>query len=76
MSLIFFIISQSHNIIIIYLFTTILGFLSGINDSCVTRINTSNEKYESYCLIEEERSSVIGATIGLVVSQILYDLNQ
>lgn len=75
MSLIFFIISQSHNIIIIYLFTTILGFLSGINDSCVTRINTSNEKYESYCLIEEERSSVIGATIGLVVSQILYDLN-
>lgn len=75
MSLIFFIISQSHNIIIIYLSTTILGFLSGINDSCVTRINTSNEKYESYCLIEEERSSVIGATIGLVVSQILYDLN-
>lgn len=63
-SLIFLIISQSHNIIIIYLFTILLGFLSGINDSCVTRIDTSNKKYESYCLIEEERSSVIGATIG------------
>ena len=33
MSLIFIIISQSHNIIIIYLFTIILGFISGINDS-------------------------------------------
>ena len=74
-SLIFFIIAQSHNIIIIYLFTILLGFLSGINDSCVTRIDTSNKKYESYCLIEEERSSVIGATIGLIVSQVLYDLN-
>ena len=74
-SLIFLIISQSHNIIIIYLFTILLGFLSGINDSCVTRIDTSNKKYESYCLIEEERSSVIGATIGLIISQILYDLN-
>ena len=69
-SLIFLIISQSHNIVIIYSLTIILGFLSGINDSCVTRINTSNKKYEAYCLIEEERSSVIGATLGLIVSQI------
>ena len=75
MSLIFIIISQSHNIIIIYLFIIILGFISGINDSCVTRINTSNKQYESYCLIEEERSSVIGATLGLIISQILYDFN-
>lgn len=74
-SLIFLIISQSHNIVIIYSLTIILGFLSGINDSCVTRINTSNKKYEAYCLIEEERSSVIGATLGLIVSQIIYDLN-
>lgn len=74
-SLIFIIISQSHNVIIIYLFTIILGFISGINDSCVTRINTSNKQYESYCLIEEERSSVIGATLGLIISQILYDFN-
>lgn len=74
-SLIFLIISQSHNIVIIYSLTSILGFLSGINDSCVTRINTSNKKYEAYCLIEEERSSVIGATLGLIVSQIIYDLN-
>ena len=74
-SLVFLVISQSHNIIIMYLLTIILGFLSGINDSCVTRINTSNKKYESYCLIEEERSNVIGATMGLIVGQILYDLN-
>ena len=74
-SLIFLIISQSHSVIIVYFFTILLGFLSGINDSCVTRINTSNIKYESYCLVEEERSSVIGATLGLIVSQIIYDLN-
>lgn len=74
-SFIFLIISQSHNIVIIYSLTIILGFLNGINNSCVTRINTSNKKFESYCLIEEERSSVIGATLGLVVSQIIYDLN-
>ena len=72
---IFLIISQSHSVIIVYFFTILLGFLSGINDSCVTRINTSNIKYESYCLVEEERSSVIGATLGLIVSQIIYDLN-
>lgn len=74
-SLIFLIISQSHSVIIVYFFTILLGFLSGINDSCVTRINTSNIKYESYCLVEEERSSVIGATLGLIVSQIIYDFN-
>ena len=74
-SFIFLIISQSHSVIIVYFFTILLGFLSGINDSCVTRINTSNIKYESYCLVEEERSSVIGATLGLIVSQIIYDLN-
>lgn len=74
-SFIFLIISQSHSVIIVYFFTILLGFLSGINDSCVTRINTSNIKYESYCLVEEERSSVIGATLGLIVSQIIYDFN-
>ena len=75
MGFIFLIISQSHNVIIIYMFTIILGFLSGINASCITRINTSNKNYESYCLMEEERSSVIGATLGLIISQIFYDLN-
>ena len=74
-TILFLLISQSHNIFIIYLLTIILGFLSGVNDSCVTKIDTSNEEYEPYCLMEEERSSVIGATIGLIVSQILYDIH-
>lgn len=74
-TILFFLISQSDNLFIIYLLTIILGFLSGINDSCITKINTSNKEYEPYCLIEEERSNVIGATLGLIVSQILYDIH-
>ena len=69
------VISQSHNLYIIYLLTIILGFLSGINDSCVTRIDTSNKEYESFCLMEEERASVIGGTLGLMISQVFYDIN-
>lgn len=30
---------------------------------------------QSFCLIEEEKSSVIGGTLGLMISQLLYDLN-
>lgn len=74
-TILFFIISQSHSIYIIYFLTIILGFLSGINNSCITKIDTSNKEYEPYCLMEEERSSVIGATLGLIVSQILYDIH-
>lgn len=68
-------ISQSHNLYIIYLLTIILGFLCGTNDLCITRIDTSNKKYESFCLMEEERASVIGGTLGLIISQIFYDIN-
>ena len=68
-------ISQSHNLCVIYALTIILGFLVGINYSCITRIDTSNKKYESFCLMEEEKSSVIGGTLGLIISQLLYDLN-
>ena len=38
-------------------------------------MNTQNKEYEPYCFIEEERSQVIGGTLGLLVSQFIYDLS-
>lgn len=70
-----FIISQCNNIYSIYFFTLISGVLTGLNNSCITKINTQNPEYESYCFVEEERSFTIGATLGLIVSQILYDIS-
>lgn len=69
------IISQCSNIYTIYFFTMIMGTLTGLNNSCITKINTSNPAYESFCFIEEERSFTIGATLGLIVSQIFYDIS-
>lgn len=43
-AIIYLLISQSHNLYIIYALTIILGFLVGISYSCVTRIDTSNKK--------------------------------
>lgn len=53
-----------------------MGFLFGINNSCKTVINTSNQEYESYCFIEEERANVIGATLGLTIGQLVYDIDK
>lgn len=70
-----FIISQCKSVYTIYLFTFIAGIILGIKHLSVTKINTQNKKYESYCFIEEERSQVIGGTLGLLTSQIVYDIN-
>lgn len=69
------IISQCRSVYTIYLFTLISGTLSGIKYSSRTKINTQNKEYEPYCFIEEERSQVIGGTLGLLVSQFIYDIN-
>ena len=69
------IISQCRSVYTIYLFTLISGTLSGIKYSTITKMNTQNKEYEPYCFVEEERSRVIGSTLGLLVSQFLYDLN-
>lgn len=69
------IISQCRSVYTIYLFTLISGILTGIKESCITKIDTQNKDYEPYCFIEEERSKVIGGTLGLIVSQFMYDLN-
>lgn len=69
------IISQCKNVYIIYLLTFISGTLSGIKYSTITKMNTQNKRYEPYCFIEEERSQVIGGTLGLLVSQFIYDIN-
>lgn len=69
------IISQCRSVYTIYFFTLISGTLSGIKYSSITKMNTQNKEYEPYCFIEEERSQVIGGTLGLLVSQFVYDLN-
>lgn len=69
------IISQCRSVYTIYLFTFISGILSGIKYSTITKINTQNKEYESYCFIEEERSQVVGGTLGLIVSQFIYDIS-
>lgn len=69
------IISQCRSAYTIYLFTLISGVLSGIKYSTITKMNTQNKEYEPYCFIEEERSQVIGGTLGLIVSQFIYDIS-
>lgn len=69
------IISQCKSVYTIYLFTFISGTLTGIKFSSITKLNTQNKEYESYCFIEEERSQVIGGTLGLLVSQFIYDIS-
>ena len=69
------IISRCRSVYTIYLFTLISGTLSGIKYSTITKMNTQNKEYEPYCFIEEERSQVIGGTLGLLASQFIYDLN-
>ena len=70
-----FIIAQCRSVYTIYFFTLVSGFLSGIKYSTITKINTQNKEYEPYCFIEEERAQVIGGTIGLIVSQFIYDIS-
>ncbi len=69
------IISQCRSVYTIYFFTLISGVLSGIKDSTITKMDTQNKEYEPYCFIEEERSQVIGGTLGLLTSQFIYDLS-
>ena len=69
------IISQCKNVYTIYLFTFISGTLTGIKFSSITKLNTQNKEYEPYCFIEEERSQVIGGTLGLITSQFVYDIS-
>ena len=67
--------SQCTSVYGIYFFTIIAGFITGIKGSSVTKLSTSNKEYESYCLIEDERFSIIGTTLGYIVSQFVYDIS-
>lgn len=69
------IISGCRSVYTIYLFTLISGTLSGIKHSTITKMNTQNKEYEPYCFIEEEKSQVIGGTLGLLISQFVYDIS-
>ena len=71
-----FLLTKCESVYTIYPLVIIMGFISGTNESCKTAINTSNEEYESYCFIEEERANVIGVTLGLIVGQFIYDFNK
>ena len=74
-SIISIIITTLSNIYLIYILSLLLGFITGIRRSSVLNFNTSNYDYESYLFMEEERSQVIGGTIGLILSQTLFDIN-
>lgn len=69
------ILSQCRDVYTIYLFTIIFGFITGINNSSITRLCTSNNDYESHFLFEQERAFTIGATAGLIISQLVYDFS-
>lgn len=69
------IISQCRSVYSIYLFTIIAGVITGIKSSSATKLSTSSREYESYCLVEEERFSIVGLTLGYVVSQFVYDIS-
>ena len=69
------VISQCRNVFTLYFFTLIAGILNGIKFSSITKMNTQNKDYEPYCFIEEERSNVIGGTLGLLISQLIYDIS-
>jgi len=69
------IISQCRDVFTLYIFTLIAGVLNGIKFSTITKMNTQNKDYEPYCFIEEERSNVIGGTLGLLISQLIYDIS-
>ncbi|MBP3444889.1 MAG: hypothetical protein J6K23_03035 [Bacilli bacterium] len=69
------VISQCRNVFTLYFFTLIAGILNGIKFSSITKMNTQNKDYEPYCFIEEERSNVIGGTLGLLISQLVYDIS-
>ncbi len=69
------VISQCRNVFTLYFFTLIAGILNGIKFSSITKMNTQNKEYEPYCFIEEERSNVIGGTLGLLISQLIYDIS-
>ena len=69
------VISQCRNVFTLYFFTLVAGILNGIKFSSITKMNTQNKDYEPYCFIEEERSNVIGGTLGLLISQMIYDIS-
>lgn len=69
------VISQCKSIYTIYFFTLLSGTLTGIKFSTITKMNTQCPEHEPYCFMEEERSVVVGGTVGLIVSQFLFDLD-
>lgn len=70
------IISQCSSVYTIHLFTIISGILSAIKYTSITKLDTSNKEFESYCFIEQESAQVIGGVLGLVISQYIYDYNK
>ena len=74
-TLLIVLISQCRSVYTIYLFTILAGFITGVRACSATRLITSNQEYESYGFIEDERASVIGLTLGYILSQSIYDFS-
>lgn len=69
------ILTQMQNIYIIYIILILMGISCGIKNSSVTNLNKQNRNYQSSCFVEEEKSLVIGGTLGLIISQLIYDIS-
>ncbi len=70
-----FMLTIFKDVYIIYFLTIIMGILTGMKYTSSTRLSVSNKKYESYCFVEEERSTVVGGTLGLLMSQSIYEIS-
>ena len=68
-------ISQCTTLYTIYPLTLILGLAYGLWAACLNKLNTSNSNYQSFCLYEDEKFNMLGSTAGLILSQIVYDIN-
>lgn len=59
----------------IWFFALLIGLAFGIWSISLNVLDTSVSKYQSSYLFEDEKYHLLGATSGLIISQIVYDIN-
>lgn len=70
-----FAITQCRTVWSIYPIVIVMGIVTGIKYGACLKLYTQNKKLESVCLVCDERSFALGSIFGLLVSQIVYDIN-
>lgn len=67
--------AMSTSIYTIWLFALLIGLAFGIWSISLNVLDTSNSKYQSDCLFTDEKYHLLGATAGLMISQVIYDIS-